>query len=246
MQVVPVSQEELSALYNRFELKQRLPDFLIYGSYPEVIASADPSSRFEAIREIGDSYLMKDVIEIGQIRYVDKALKLLRLLAFQIGTEVSVNELSQSLMLSNETVESYIGLFERAFVLFRLGGFNRNLRNEIKKSSKIYFWDTGIRNYLAGNFNSIDQRNDVGFLFENFIIAERMKNILSRRVLTNSYFWRLYSGAEIDYIEETGGALSAFEIKWSKKSAGHSKAWTEAYRTFVQVINNENCLDFVL
>jgi predicted AAA+ superfamily ATPase len=244
--LTPVSQEELAKVHNRFELRQMLPDYLIYGCYPEVLTQPDHSGRFEAIREIGDSYLMKDVMEISQIKHVDKALRLLRLLAFQIGSQVSVNELSQTLMINHETVESYISLFEKAFVIFRLGGFSRNLRNEMKKTSKIYFWDTGIRNYLAANFNSMELRNDAGLLFENFIISERMKNILSSRKLTNSYFWRLYSGAEIDYIEEASGQLYAFEIKWGKKPAGKNRTWAETYQADVHLINRENYLDFLL
>jgi predicted AAA+ superfamily ATPase len=240
-----VSQEELARIHNKFELMQILPDYLVYGCYPEVLTAGGNPGRYAAIREIGDSYLMKDVLETGQVRYIDKALKLLRLLAFQVGSQVSINELSQNLMINHETVESYITLFEKAFVIFRLGGFSRNLRSELKKSGKIYFWDNGIRNYLAGNFNPLDSRNDTGALFENFIISERMKGIATRGDLTNSYFWRLYSGAEIDYIEESSGTLSAFEIKWNKQSPGRNKTWTETYQTGVEVIHRGNYLDYV-
>jgi len=169
----------------------------------------------------------------------------LRLLAFQIGSEVSIHELSQSLKLNHETVESYIGLFEKAFVLFRLGGFSRNLRNEIKKSSKIYFWDTGIRNYLIGNMNRPDQRDDTGALFENFVIAERQKWLSNHRSLSNSYFWRLYTGAEIDYIEENQGVLTGYEIKWGQGKLRIPKSWTETYKADVQLLNRENYLDFI-
>jgi len=241
----PLSQEEMGSMHNSFELKQRLDDFLVFGSYPEVLTQSNRNERFEVLREIGESYLMKDIIEIGQIRHIQKAYQLLKLLAFQVGSEVSIHELSQSLKLNHETVESYIGLFEKAFVLFRLGGFSRNLRNEIKKSSKIYFWDTGIRNYLIGNVNRLDQRNDSGALFENFLIAERQKWLNNHRFLANSYFWRLYTGAEIDYVEENQGVLTGYEIKWGKGSIRIPKSWKETYKADVQLLNRENYLDFI-
>jgi predicted AAA+ superfamily ATPase len=188
---------------------------------------------------------MKDIIEISQIRHVQKAYQLLKLLAFQVGSEVSIHELSQTLTLNHETVESYIGLFEKSFVLFRLGGFNQNLRNEIKKSSKIYFWDTGIRNYLIGNLNRLDQRNDAGALFENFLITERQKWLNNHRSQANPYFWRLYTGAEIDYVEEDQGILTGYEIKLGKKNIRVPKSWTETYKADVQLLNRENYLEFI-
>ena len=241
----PLSQEEMGSMHNSFELKQLLDDFLVFGSYPEVLTQSNRNDRFEVLREIGESYLMKDIIEIGQIRHIQKAYQLLKLLAFQVGSEVSIHELSQSLKLNHETVESYIGLFEKAFVLFRLGGFSRNLRNEIKKPSKIYFWDTGIRNYLIGNVNRLDQRNDSGVLFENFLIAERQKWLNNHRSLANSYFWRLYTGAEIDYVEENQGVLTGYEIKWRKGNFRVPKSWTDTYKADVQLLNRENYLDFI-
>jgi len=241
----PLSQEEMGSMHNSFELKKLLDDFLVFGSYPEVLTQSNRNDRFEVLKEIGESYLMKDIIEISQIRHIQKAYQLLKLLAFQVGSEVSIHELSQSLKLNHETVESYIGLFEKAFVLFRLGGFSRNLRNEIKKSSKIYFWDTGIRNYLIGNLNRLDQRNDAGALFENFLIAERQKWLNNHRSLANSYFWRLYTGAEIDYVEENQGVLTGYEIKWGKRSIRVPKSWTETYKADVQLLNRENYLDFI-
>lgn len=241
----PLSQEEMASLYNPFELKEHLSDFMIFGSYPEVLIQSNRDDRFKALREISDSYLMKDIIEISQIRHVQKAYQLLKLLAFQIGSEVSIHELSQSLKLNHETVESYIGLFEKAFVIFRLGGFSRNLRNEIKKSSKIYFWDVGIRNYLIGNMNRRDQRNDLGALFENFLIAERQKWLFNHRSLSNSYFWRLYTGAEIDYVEENQGALTGYEIKWGRGKIRVPKSWVETYKADVKLLNRDNYLDFI-
>ncbi|MCK5821937.1 MAG: ATP-binding protein [Bacteroidales bacterium] len=241
----PVSQEELCTIFNPFELKNRLGDYLIFGSYPEVLTQSSSDDRFEALREISESYLMKDIIEISQIRHVQKAYELLKLLAFQIGSEVSIHELSQSLKINHETVESYLGLFEKAFILFRLGGFSRNLRNEIKKSSKLYFWDLGIRNYLIGNMNRLDQRNDMGALFENFLVAERQKWLINHRSLASSYFWRLYTGAEIDYIEDNKGVLSGYEIKWGKGKVRIPKSWIDTYKAEFKVLNRENYLDFI-
>jgi predicted AAA+ superfamily ATPase len=241
----PLSQEEMSMRYNPFELKEFLDDFLVYGSYPEVLTQSTRKDKFESLREISESYLMKDIIEISQIRHVQKAWQLLKLLAFQAGSEVSIHELSQSLRLNHETVESYIGLFEKSFVLFRLGGFSRNLRNEISKSSKVYFWDTGIRNYLVGNLNRLDQRNDTGALFENFVIAERQKWLSYHRSIANAYFWRLYTGAEIDYIEENQGVLTGYEIKWGKGKLRVPRSWTDSYKADVHLVNRENYLEFV-
>ena len=242
----PVSQEEMGLRHNKFELKDRLGEFLVFGSYPEILTQSNRDDKFEALREISESYLMKDIIEISQIRNIQKAYELLKMLAFQIGSEVSIHELSQSLKINHETVESYIGLFEKSFILFRLSGFSRNLRNEIKKSTKIYFWDNGIRNYLISNVNRLDQRNDQGPLFENFLLAERQKWLSNHRSLVNPYFWRLYTGAEIDYVEENKGELTGYEIKWGKHKIRTPKSWSEAYQTDVQLINRENYLDFII
>ena len=241
----PLSQEELSMRYNPFELKEYLDDFLVFGSYPEVLTQSTREAKFESLKEISESYLMKDIIEISQIRHVQKAWQLLRLLAFQAGSEVSIHELSQSLKLNHETVESYIGLFEKSFVLFRLGGFSRNLRNEISKSNKVYFWDTGIRNYLIGNLNRLEQRNDTGALFENFVVAERQKWLSYHRSMANGYFWRLYTGAEIDYIEEGQGIITGYEIKWGKGKLRVPRTWTDTYKADVHLVNRENYLGFI-
>ena len=199
----------------------------------------------EALTEISESYLMKDILELNQIRHAKKAYQMLKMLAFQAGSEVSLNEIGKALQISHDTVESYLGLFERSFVVFQLGGFSRNLRNEISKSSKVFFWDNGIRNYLASNFNSLTTRTDVGSLFENFMIAERIKWLNNHRILANSYFWRLYTGSEIDYIEEAGGILTGYEIKWGNARARSTRTWKETYKSGVELINRENYLDFI-
>ena len=192
------------------------------------------------------SYLYKDVLEIAQIRNTSKIRDLLRLLAFQIGSEVSMNELGNSLGLSQETVHSYINLLEKSFIIFRLSGFSRNLRKEISKRDKIYFWDVGIRNMLIDNFSPFGMRNDVGALWENFIIAERMKYLSYHEVFAKSYFWRTYTGAELDYVEEINGKLFAYEIKFKKAKNKAPKAWIENYSNQYQCITYDNFWEFLV
>lgn len=239
------SQEEVGQQYNRFELKERLDEFLLYGTYPEVIAQPGTKAKIEAITEISESYLMKDILELNQVRHAKKAYQMLKMLALQAGSEISLNEISKALQMSHETVETYLTLFERSFVVFQLGGFSRNLRNEISKSCKVFFWDTGIRNYLAANFNSLENRTDAGSIFENFVIAERMKWLNNHRILANSYFWRLYTGSEIDYIEESNGKLTGYEIKWGHGRPRSTRTWTETYQAGVELINRNNYLNFI-
>lgn len=217
----------------------------MYGTYPEVIAQPGTKAKIEAITEISESYLMKDILELNQVRHAKKAYQMLKMLALQAGSEVSLNEISKALQMSHETVETYLTLFERSFVVFQLGGFSRNLRNEISKSCKVFFYDTGIRNYLAGNFNSLENRTDAGLLFKNFLIAERMKWLNNHRILANSFFWRLYTGSEIDYVEESNGKLTGYEIKWGRGRPRSSRTWTETYHAGVELINRDNYLSFI-
>ncbi len=243
--LLSISQGELLSLQNKFELSSRLNEFLVFGSYPEVAKTVGLKEKQEIIEEIGNSYLLKDIIELTNIKYPNKARDLLRLLAFQVGSQASIQELSNSLKLNHETVNAYINLFEKSFIIFRLNGFNRNLRKEVSKMDKIYFWDTGIRNLLINNFSSLDFRNDQGQLWENFIISERLKYLSNNRVSANTYFWRTYTGSELDYVEEKEGKLSGFEIKYGKKKPKSPKTWTETYQAAYQLINRENYLDYL-
>jgi predicted AAA+ superfamily ATPase len=243
--LLSISQQELLAQQNKFELASRLNEFLVYGSYPEVAITVGLKEKQEIIEEIGNSYLLKDIIELTNIKYPNKARDLLRLLAFQVGSQVSIQELSNSLKLNHETVNAYITLFEKSFIVFRLSGFSRNLRKEVSKMDKIYFWDTGIRNLLINNFSSLDFRNDQGQLFENFIISERLKYLSNNRISANTYFWRTYTGSELDYVEEKEGKLSGFEIKYGKKKPKAPKIWTDTYRATYHLINGEDYLDFL-
>jgi len=243
--LLPISQQELLGLQNKFELASKSSEFLIFGSYPEVSTKISFEKKQEIIEEIGNSYLFKDVIELTNIKYPNKARDLLRLLAFQVGSEVSIHELSKSLKLNHETVDSYISLFEKTFIVFRLSGFSRNLRKEVTKMDKIYFWDLGIRNLLINNFSSVELRNDTGQLWENFIVTERLKYLTNNRISTNTYFWRTYTGSELDYVEERAGKIYGFEIKFGNKKPKAPKTWTDTYQASYELINKENYLDFL-
>ncbi len=191
--------------------------------------------------------MFKDIFTFAEIKYHSKIRQLLQLLAFQIGSEVSVQELAAQLGISRVAVNNYIDLLEKSFVVFRLSGFSRNLRNEVTKMDKIYFYDLGIRNMMIDNFNLLQNRQDIGQLWENFLVAERMKRNSYTRQYGSEYFWRLHSGAELDYIEEYGGKLHGYEFKWKPKKVIAPSSWEKIYpnSTFA-AINPENFLDFVL
>jgi hypothetical protein len=242
----PISLMELRKTHNEFELQSRLEEFLIYGMYPDLFNYHSYEKKEKYLREMTGAYLYKDIFDINQIRNTSKIRDLLRLLAFQIGSEVSLNELGNNLGLSLETVNSYIGLLENSFIIFRLGGFSRNLRKEISKRDKIYFWDLGIRNTLINNFLPINMRNDAGVMWENFIITERMKYLSYNEIYASSYFWRTYTGAELDYVEEINGELFAYEIKYKKAKMKAPKTWTENYSNNFQCITTDNFWEFVI
>lgn len=243
----PLSLLEMSFNRNQFELNELLEELLIYGSYPEVYTTVNKQDKEDLLNEISDSYLYKDVLDLSTIKHPGKIKDLMRLLAFQVGSEVSILELSRTLGINRETIENYIRLLERAFILFRLSGFSRNLRKEISKQDKFYFYDNGIRNTLINNLNYLNLRNDVGQLWENFIIAERMKYLNYNRIRKSSYFWRTYTGAELDYIEEGDGKISGFEIKFNKSRKKPPVSWFDNYpNAEFQSINKENYLEFLV
>lgn len=244
----PLAQSELLSVYNRFELRERLADFLIFGSYPEVLTATSQRERVAVINEIADSYLLKDVLSFDRVRSSRTLLDLLKLLAFQVGSEVSLNELATQLGVEVRTVQRYLDLLEKSFVILRLGGFSRNLRQEVTRKAKYYFLDTGIRNALIAQFNGPDQRNDLGQLWENFIIVERLKHRAEAGIWANMYFWRTYDQQEIDLVEEREGRLFGYECKWSpKKVQPVPSNWERAYpEAEFNVIQSENYQDFVL
>ena len=243
----PLSIQEIAVDKNRFEINQELEKLLLYGSYPEVYTTENMNDKIDLLNEITTSYLYKDVLELSNIKYPKKIKDLLLLLAFQIGNEVSISELAIKLRLNQETVEKYIDLLEKSYVIYRLPGFSRNLRKEVSKRDKIFFYDLGIRNAIIGNFNFLNKRNDIGELWENFVITERKKYIQYNRLHARTYFWRTYTGAELDYVEERNGKLYGFEIKYSKVKKQAPKTWTAEYKdSEFTSINKDNYLDIVL
>ena len=243
----PLSVYELFAQKGGMNVIEQLENLLIFGGYPEVLNARTFEDKMEYLISLRDSYLFKDVLELENIRNPLKLTELLKLLAFQIGNVVSLNELGNNIGIAKQSVERYLDLLEKAFIIKRVNGFSRNLRKEVIKSSRYYFWDVGIRNALINNFNSLNQRNDVGMLWENFLFMERLKTKHYKRIFSNDYFWRTYDQQEIDLIEERNGKLFAFEFKYSPKNAKVPKAWRNAYPdSEFQVISKDNFLEFLI
>lgn len=244
----PVSQFELRKSFNHHELGQNLPEYLIFGTYPEVLQTSSRNEKIEIISEIANSYLLKDLLAFERVKSSRILLDLLKLLAFQLGSEVSLSELATQLGVDVKTVQRYLDLLEKSFVIYRLNGFSRNLRKEVTSKSKYYFLDTGIRNALIAQFNNLNQRNDVGQLWENFLIIERLKLRSYRSLPANSYFWRTYDQQEIDLVEEREGKLFGYEIKWApNKETSAPKLWKETYSNAeFMTINQKNYLDFII
>lgn len=215
--------------------------------YPESITSNSINSKEKYLNNLLNSYLFKDILELENIKNSDKLYDLLRLLAFQIGDEVSTNELGNSLSISKHTVSRYLDLLEKSFIIKKLGGFSRNLRKEVTKSNRYYFYDNGIRNAVIKNYNPIDLREDIGMLWENFVVMERLKHQEYNEISSNNYFWRTYDQKEIDWIEERNGNLFAYEIKWKKSKSKHQKAWLNAYPDAeFNIINRDNFFEFLV
>jgi len=243
----PMSQKELSLLYNRHELKEHLEEFLVLGSYPEVVTAKSRSEKIKVLTEIADSYLLKDILSLERIKAPKILSNLLKLLAFQVGSLVSLNELSRNLGIDVKTVGRYLDLLEKGFVIKSVGGFSRNLRKEISKKAKYYFLDNGIRNAVILQFNGLEDRSDIGALWENFIFCERLKKRSYESIYGHMYFWRTYEGAEIDLIEERDGKLYGYEFKWGRGRSKPPTAWKDNYKDAeFLIINQDNYLDFVL
>jgi len=243
----PISFSELHSLYNSFELKTHLREALIIGTYPKLYAFPFRNEKIAHLSELASSYLYKDVLQFARLKHANKLYDLLRLLAFQIGNTVSIHELATNLKTSSETVERYIDLLEKSFIIFRVSGFSKNLRKEIRKKDKIFFYDLGIRNSIINNFSPIEDRTDVGQLWENFLFIERQKKLAYTQQVRNCYFWRTYTGSELDYVEEYDGKLFGYEFKWGKKTPKAPKTWIDTYSnsTFTY-INQDNFLDFIM
>lgn len=212
----PLSFGEMVEHHGLLDEKRLIPHRLIYGYYPEIVAN--PGEEKELLKELSDSYLYKDILMWEQIKKPDNLLKLLQAIAFQVGSQVSYSELGQICSMDSKTVEKYITLLEQTFIIFRLSSFSRNLRNELKNSRKIYFYDNGIRNALIANFSQVETRTDTGALWENFLISERIKYLQYSGAWTNYWFWRTRDQKEIDFIEESDGQIKAYEFKWNPKA----------------------------
>jgi len=216
-QLYPLTFNEMVRHTNLLEELRMLPHRLVFGYYPEVVST--PGDEHSILKELTNSYLYRDILSLDSISKPDKLTRLLQALAFQIGSQVSYNELGQLVGLDSKTVERYVDILEKSFIIFRLGGFSRNLRNELKASRKIYFWDLGIRNAVIGNLAQIENRNDIGELWENYAISERMKQNAYRNSFANTWFWRTQQQKEIDFLEEEDGHLYAYEFKWNDRKA---------------------------
>lgn len=245
-QLYPISQGELSANENMFETKAHLDDRLIYGSYPEVLQLKTQDEKERYLCELVNTYLLKDILAFEDVRSPQKLKDLLVLLAYQIGRNVSLDELARALSISKNTVERYLDLLSKVFIIYSLRGYSKNLRKEISKSNRWYFYDNGIRNALINNFSLLAVREDTGMLWENYIIAERMKHNAYQLRYVNYYFWRTYDQQEIDLIEERNNKIEAFEMKWKKKNSRVPLAFSKAYpdASFTE-INQDNYLNFV-
>jgi len=244
----PMSQYELAFEFNKFELNEKLEDYLILGLYPEVVQSQKRAEKIDIITEIADSYLLKDILVFERVKSSRLLLDLLKLLSFQVGNEVSFSELSIALGADVKTMQRYIDLLEKAFVITKLGGFSRNLRNEITNKNKYYFFDNGIRNAVIAQFNNLDQRNDIGALWENFMFSERLKYRSYLSIYSNNYFWRTYEGQEIDLVEGGEGKIFGYEFKWSNlKKTKPPKNWKITYpESEFQIIHKDNYQDFII
>ncbi len=227
--------------------EQHLPGFLVYGMYPDALTAKDDTSRAEFLRELVDSYLLRDILTYQDVKGPRVLLQLLVLLAYQVGNEVSHTELGSSLNIDKNTVARYLDLLEKSYIIFRLGGFSRNLRNEVTKTAKYYFYDIGVRNAVINNFNPLEIRDDVGKLWENFILVERMKMRTYTSLYANQYFWRTWKRSEIDLVEEREGKLFAYEMKWKDKAVSAPLEWQQAYGDNAQwaVITPTSALKFL-
>jgi uncharacterized protein len=242
----PLSQIEMGNIYNDYELKSRLDEYLIYGAYPEVLTNEFINDKKRILEELVGSYLLKDILELEKVKSSKLLLDLLRLLAFQIGSEVSLSELGKQLGIGGKTVARYLDLFEKSFVIVNIRGFSRNLRKEITRKSKYYFLDNGIRNAIIANFNPLEIRDDIGKLWENFLVVERIKKQSYHQIYANNYFWRTWNQKEIDWVEERDGKLFGYEFKWKSKPLKAATAWSENYPdASLEIIDKENYLEFV-
>jgi len=242
-----ISEQELSEVTSALEKVDQLHSSLVYGNYPELLQMETNEEKHLYLKELINSYLLKDILAFETIKNSDKIIDLLRLIAFQVGSEVSIPELANNLRVSRNTVDKYLDLLTKVFVIARVGGFSRNLRKEVNKSSRYYFLDNGIRNILTGNLNPVHLRNDTGILWENYMVSERIKYQSYNNLLSYNYFWRTYDQQEIDWVEDRGGKLYGYEFKWNaNKKVKAPGGWKKAYpHADFQVIHPDNYADWL-
>ncbi len=237
----PISEREYEQVEDVVSKKDKLRERLVYGNYPELLHLPDQDDKKEYLNEMVSSYLLNDILVYENIKNSQKIFNLLRLIAFQIGGEVSYQELGNQLGISKNTVEKYLDLLSKIYILHKVEGFSKNLRKEITKNSRWYFLDNGIRNAVIANFNSIESRNDIGQLWENYMISERIKQQEYQRISSNNYFWRTYDQQEIDWIEERDGSLFAYEFKWKEGKVKEPSQWKKNYPdSNFEVVNMNN------
>lgn len=244
LNLYPLSVEEILTFQDLIAVKKRLEQILLFGLYPEVYIESSFEEKKEILDELTSSYLYKDILELQNIKNPNVLRDLLKALALQVGSEVSYNELSSLLGIDKNTVLNYVDLLEKNFVVFRLGSYRTNKRREISHGKKIYFWDLGVRNDLINDFRDLSLRTDVGALWENFCVAERIKYQKCHKIRVNNYFWRTYDGAEIDWVEEYPDRLDGYEFKYnSYKKVRVSKTWQSKGNTNFKIVNPENFLN---
>ena len=242
----PVAMMEIKSNNGGIHVLQNLNDYLIYGSYPETLQAGNYQEKQEYLVNLRNSYLFKDILELENIKNFDKLVDLLKLIAFQVGNEVSLNELSLSLGMAKQTVERYLDMLEKSFIIIKVRAYSSNLRKEISKSSRYYFWDNGIRNSIINNFNDAGTRMDIGMLWKNFCFIERLKKQTYNKIYSNNYFWRTYDQQEVDLVEEREGQLWGYEFKWnSRKKVKAPPSFIKTYpNAHFMCITPENILEF--
>ncbi len=247
LKLFPFSAIEFNENFGPLYIQENLENFMVFGTFPEVITAENFVEKIEFLNQIRDSYLLKDILEFEKIRNSKKIIDLLRLISFQIGKQVSHQELGNNLGLSKNTVARYLDLLEKSFILINIRGYSKNLRKEIIKTSRYYFYDNGIRNSIIGNFNFLNSRDDISKLWENFLFIERLKKQHYLKIYANNFFWRTWDKKEIDLVEEREGKLYGYEFKFTNKKVKPPKEWLETYKnSSFEIINKDNYLEFIL
>ncbi|MFW5983559.1 MAG: ATP-binding protein [bacterium] len=244
-QLFPISWEEFENHHGYLNSEQQLENRLLYGFYPDVLNNV--GDEINVLRNLVNSYLYKDILSYSDIRKPEVLEKLVQALALQVGNEVNYSELAQIVNVDKNTISKYIDILQKGYIIFKLGSFSRNVRNEIKTNKKIYFYDNGVRNMVIGNFNPIELRTDKGALWENFLISERIKQNEYKQSLARTYFWRTKQQQEVDFVEENGGKVTGYEFKWNrKKTTKLPKTFVESYSAESKVIDKDNFREFVI